>query len=393
MAKIFVSKSTGEQVPFLRGILEQSLVSAGLSFQDAYGVAQVVRDDLENVAEITSIDLIDRVAKLLGKRFGGKVRHAYETGAKRKQDIIVRSSVGEAPFSLDILTRSLQACVVDKVEAQEAGRRVHEMLQKSGYKEIDPITLQGTIYRCLKDYCSIDTANRYLSWQKFEKTGDPLILLVGGATGTGKSTITTELAYRLDVVRTQSTDMMRQIIRSYLAPHVVPTLAFSSFQAWRGIPAVRAALSEGGMDNPVVAGFMEQFAVIKVALEATIARAVQERQDLIVDGIHVLPSELDLADAKQKALVVPIMLVVSTKNRLVRQLVKRSRDQPEREASRYLRHLDDIWDLQSYQMKLADKADIPIIANWSVEDTVGVILNQVSARVSQRYPANPSALG
>ncbi len=43
-------------------------------------------------------------------------------------------------------------------------------------------------------------------------------------------------------------------------------------------------------------------------------------------------------------------------------------------------------------MNLADKADVPIIANWTVEDTVGEILNQVSTRISQRYPASPDVL-
>jgi 2-phosphoglycerate kinase len=186
--------------------------------------------------------------------------------------------------------------------------------------------------------------------------------------------------------------MMRQIIRSYLAPHVAPTLAYSSFEAWRGLSVEEPAPNKGGLNNPVVAGFMAQFATIKAALEATIERAVNERHDLIVDGVHVIPTELDLAEASQKAIIVPIMLVVTTRERLARQLVVRSRDQPERRAFRYLQHLDDIWELQSYLLKLADKAGIPEIANWNIDDTIDEILNEVNRKISEHYPPDPHTL-
>jgi 2-phosphoglycerate kinase len=44
MAKLIVIKEPeGDRSPFLRGILVQSLVNAGLAFDDAYELAQVVR--------------------------------------------------------------------------------------------------------------------------------------------------------------------------------------------------------------------------------------------------------------------------------------------------------------------------------------------------------------
>ncbi len=58
MAKIVVIKQQGgDQVPFLRGILVQSLLSAGLSFKDAYGTALAVRKGLSNDAVITTAEL------------------------------------------------------------------------------------------------------------------------------------------------------------------------------------------------------------------------------------------------------------------------------------------------------------------------------------------------
>jgi 2-phosphoglycerate kinase len=395
VAKIVViNEPGGVQVPFLRGILVQSLLSAGLSFEEAYSTVQAVRNGmLANDAVITTAELRARVAEQLEKDFGPALRHDYETKTGRPQKIMVHSDRGESPFSAGILTRSLEACVIDRKPAFEVAQRVQEAIQKRGESGIAPPALRRLIYQSLKEHCSKEAANYYLSRRQFKTSGEPLIILVGGATGTGKSTICSELAYRLDVVRTQSTDMIREIIRSYLAPDVVPTLGFSSFDAWRGLPGIKAP-DDGRMKtaNPVIAGFLDQYAHIRAALEATIARALKERQDMILDGVHVLPMQLDLARAREAAVVVPVMLAVTNRKQLTNQLSWRSREQPDRGSARYLEKLDAIWELQSFLLNQADKAHIPIIANRTIENTVREVLLEVNRRISERYPPDPGVL-
>ena len=395
MTKVVVIKEPGgDKVPFLRGILVQSLLSAGLSFKDAYSTAQALRKGLENDTVITTGELGARVAKQLEKDFSPAIRRDYETKSEteRQQKIIVSSDRGDSPFSAGILTRSLEACVVDRTSAIEVARRVQEAMQQRGQSVIDPPSLRRLIYQSLNDHCSKESADYYLSRRQFKTSGEPLIVLVGGATGTGKSTVCSELAYRLGVVRTQSTDMMREIIRSYLAPHVVPTLGYSSFDAWRGLPEIKTPEGQRETDNPVIAGFMAQSANVRSALEATIARVLKERHDMIIDGIHVLPMQLDLSKAREAAVVVPVMLAVTTRNQLENQLSWRSREQPDRVSSSYLEKMDAIWELQSFLLNLADKANVPIIANWSIEDTVREILLEVNRRISERYPPDPGIL-
>jgi 2-phosphoglycerate kinase len=145
-------------------------------------------------------------------------------------------------------------------------------------------------------------------------------------------------------------------------------------------------------DNPTIAGFLAQFDNVKSALEATIARAVKERHDIIIDGVHIVPPKLDLLKASRNAVVVPVMLAVTTREQLRNQLSWRSREQPDRGSSRYLEQLDAIWDLQSFLLNLADKAQVPVIANWAIEHTVRDIVQQVSSRIKERYPPNPGIL-
>ncbi len=386
MAKITVLKGGEDsRSPFLRGIMVQSLVNAGLTFSEAYELAQNIRNELQDVQEITSTRLRERVADLLEARYGREVRHAYASKPQQEPGIIVHTPTRSTPFSAGILAHSLEACGISQEVAQQGARKVQARLQQTGHREIDHKALRRVIYRCLHEHCSPEMAERYLSWRRFENSGDALIILVGGTTGSGKSTVSAELAYRMNISRSQSTDMMREIIRAYLSPQMLPTLGYSSFEAWRGLPgSIEGQRLE--IENLVIAGFLSQFAAMKLALEATINRAIKERHHLIVEGVHVVPTELNLDIRNANAIVVPLKLATMKKSLLRKQLKRRDRESGNLSKSRYLEKLDDIWELQSWLLSEADKAGIPIIQNWYIEDTVREALEYVTKVIMKHYP-------
>ena len=389
MSKLIVIKQPeGDRAPFLRGILVQSMVNAGLDFVDAYELAQLVRSELHERQEVESSELKGRVIELLEERHGSQYRKLYETGSRGEPGIIVHTPARSTPFSVGILAHSLETCAIAPEMAMQGARRVLANLRKTGHREIDHKALRRVIFRCLREHCSQRSADRYLSWRRFENSGTPLIILIGGAAGTGKSTISSELAYRLDITRHQSTDMMREIIRSYLSPQMIPTLGFSSFEAWRGLPASAEGSRQTAADR-VVGGFLSQFAAMKLAMKATIDRAIKERHHLILEGVHVVPTEMDLDVKNTDAVVVPIKLASMKKEMLRKQFKRRGREKNGRQTSRYLEHLEDIWELQSWLLDEADKAEIPIIENWNVEDTVRAALDIIIGELMKSFPPHP----
>ena len=393
MARVSVVRSgTSEKVPFLRGILVQSLVDAGLSFKEAYQVAQVIRDHLSDVKEISTDELHRHVAYELEERFGPRAREAYERGADKERQILVRKGTHTSVFSVGLTTRSLEACAIGKTQAFNAVQRAQKTLREGDYGIVDHLDLRRIIYESLREEGAPAAADRYLSWRQFRESGDPLILLLGGVPGTGKSTMAAELAYRLDVVGTQSTDLMRELIRCYLGQDAAPTLGYSSFEAWRGLAEPGSDPGASAPRSRVVEGFLSQFREMKAGLVATIQRAVKERQDLILDGVHVVCSELDLAAIEERAIVVPVMLLVATRQELASRFKARGEEQPGRGSARYLQSIDAIWDLQSYLLGEADGADIPLVVNRTHEETVLQVTNEVSRRVAARYPPDPEML-
>jgi len=389
VAKLFIIEGdSSEKIPFLRGVLVESLVRAGLTFQDAYLVAQSIRGSLENSVEITTDKLKQKVSAEVRQRFGSSLAKSYDLGSSWERQIIIRTSSEEVPFSAGLLSHSLQACAIKRSDALETAKQVHESLQKGETTTIDHVALRDIVYDHLKVHCSQSAADRFLTWRRFKDSGVPLIVLVGGITGTGKSTLTTELAYQLNVVRTQSTDMMREIVRCYLPPEEIPTLSYSSFEAWRGLSECDDSSTECG-DAVVTRGFLSQFKIVKHGLEATIERAVKENHDLIIDGVHVLPWKLDLDITREQAIVIPLMLVVTNKKILGKRLQRREREQPERASTRYLKQLDQIWTLQSYLVTEAEEHKIPLIFNGKIEDAMDEILMHISATIQQHFLAKP----
>ncbi len=386
MAKtIVINKNGGDQIPFFRGILVQSLIKTGLAYADAYTLSQEVREKIKDRDQISKHDLFLLVADLLEGRYGRDARVAYENKPLLDTDIIVHSPARSDRFSVGILTHSLEACAISTEVARKGALSVHEALLNEGVKEIDHADLRKIIFSCLKEYAGVETANRYLSWRRFENSGKTLILLIGGVTGSGKSTLSAELAYRLDIAWTQSTDMMREIIRSYLPSQAIPTLMHSSFAAWRGLPFPRQ-LERKEVDSPVITGFLSQINTMQPALEAAITRASMESQHLILEGVHVLPSHLAMKEISSDVIVIPVMLATMDKASLRKRFKTRARTSTERKAEKYLDHIDDIWELQSYLLNEADRIGIPIIANQAIEETIGEVLGIISDTIINIFP-------
>ena len=61
-------------------------------------------------------------------------------------------------------------------------------------------------------------------------------MLIGGAPGTGKSTVATQVAHRLGITRIVSTDAVRQVMRAVIARELVPHVHTSSFDAAATVP-------------------------------------------------------------------------------------------------------------------------------------------------------------
>ncbi|HKX55490.1 MAG TPA: hypothetical protein VJN01_05290, partial [Xanthomonadales bacterium] len=210
MKTVVINSRDHSQAPFLRGIMIRALLDAGMSFEDALALAAQVRDQVADKESVSTTQLRKAVVTLLKKDGQTAIIKRYSAPVIAPSRIIVRSVSGEvSAFSRGRLIRYLQSSGVRLDDAERITSMLYEQLLSAGAASISSNHLGFLTWLCLQDELGAQAAKQYLAWSEYQRSNRPLLLLICGAVGSGKSSITTEIAHRLDIVRTQSTDMLR----------------------------------------------------------------------------------------------------------------------------------------------------------------------------------------
>lgn len=189
----------------------------------------------------------------------------------------------------------------------------------------------------------------------------PLVLLVGGATGTGKSSVATEIAHELGITRVTSTDFIRETMRAFFSPRSMPSVHHSSFDG-----------------DPVVESFLDQTRKVVVGVEAAIDRALTEGWSMVLEGVHLVPGYVPATIAG--ADVVHVVLHVEDENDHRRNFhVRDSVTGGMRAMDKYLDRLDDIRRVQSLIVDQARAHGVPVIESSNFERAVAGVLGLVGA--------------
>jgi len=388
VAKLLVEDPDEDtQVPFLRGILTRSLQDSGLPFEEAYNMASDIRRELDDETLITTDELRDRVLKTLKATYSAKVVGRYESQGAAATAIRVEHPDGRVTtFSADQHRRSLETIGLTHEESFSVIAKIQQRLTDEGLSATTSQYIARLSYRHLQQTPELGpaVARRWLVWIDFLRSGRPLILLIGGTSGCGKSTIATALANQLDIVRTQSTDMLREVMRTMISKRLLPVLHQSSFSAWQALPLQEGRLTED-QDMLVADGFLAQVELLSVASEAVIERALRERVSLIFEGVHIHQSMVDRIPQDSDALIAPIMLAVLKRKDLKDRIKGRGSRAPERRSERYLQHFDEIWRLQSFLLSEADRTKTPIIVNADRDKVVREIMRTVIDMLSKDF--------
>ena len=211
----------------------------------------------------------------------------------------------------------------------------------------------------------------------------PLIVLIGGSTGTGKSTIAAEVAHRLGITRVTSTDFIRQTMRAFFSEEFMPTIHRSSFAAGE------AVVGEVKGDRTVV-GFVEQSRHVSVGIDAAIRRALTEGWSIVLEGVHLVPGLVPTE--VEGALVVHVIVAIPDEE--AHRMHFHIRDVTTggiRAMDKYLDHLDAIRTVQAHLVERAIREGVPVVENANVERAIDEVVEHV-LRAADRAAARSSEL-
>ncbi len=395
MAKTSVVKSAGQdgRVPFLRGILTRSLQDAGLSFDRAYALASTVRDELSHTMEISAEELHDVVVQRMAHEgVSPSVVQRYATPASRDRIILIRDREAQTTvFSRGQLRQRLESSGLTYEESASVTSAIDEHLMKKGASEISSRQLGMLTYRYLQRTFGEAKARRYLVLMEFLRGERPVILLIGGASGCGKSAVAMEITHRLEIARIQSTDLLREVMRMMIPERLMPVLHRSSFDAWQALPT-RPSF-KGDPDLVLEDGFRAQAELLSVPCEAVIRRSLREQSSLILEGVHVQHEMMEKIRAENdNAVFVHVMLAILNPNRFRERISRRGDHAIHRRAERYLENFDSIWRLQSFLLSEADRAGIPIILNHNKDQVISELMRTIVDHLATGSTVKPEAV-
>jgi 2-phosphoglycerate kinase len=294
----------------------------------------------------------------------------------RSPHILISDRETGLPYSKGLMASHVMVTGLSPFRAYEVAEAIEDRLVRGGAASVTTQDLDELTVGVLEELAGDRYARNFRRWREVEALEIPLVVLIGGTTGVGKSTLATQLAARLGIVRVVATDAIREVMRAMLSDRLMPTLHRSSFEAGE-------ALREPGRDA-VVVGFRDQTAAVAVGVEALLHRAAVEGMSMIIEGAHVVPGFVDVASRASEMVAVPVVVTVEDEDVHRTHFLARSADHAGRPATRYLNGVDRIRRVQRYIKSQALSHGVPVIPNYNFDHTLAALLDLVMDRVTER---------
>ncbi|NOY28201.1 MAG: hypothetical protein GXP62_20250 [Oligoflexia bacterium] len=355
---------------FQTGIVTAELLSRGVPMKRAFPLARQVRDRVNDRGSITTDQLEEQIQAVLDD--AGWVPPVPEEADS--------PSLPRSPL-LDrvLLARDFNATPLSAGAISDLLAEVSRQIADGQLDAADDAVLQPLIEQVLLERWGSGPLARY-RLARWVRTADrPVVIFIGGATGTGKSTLATDLAFRLGIRLASSTDMIRETMRAVLSPEVTPGLHAHSFRG----------LLEGGelLSDPrerVLAGFHQQAAQVAVGIRAVVRRAVREGQHLIIEGTHLLPPFQRYLPAGASVYSAGFVMAVPEPAQHLARFPRRARDQRLRDPAPYMDAYQSVRWIHDDLLGLAEDAESIVLASGPIDQTVSAALEYVSQTLAHQ---------
>ncbi|MDO5810958.1 MAG: 3H domain-containing protein [Methanobrevibacter sp.] len=200
----------------------------------------------------------------------------------------------------------------------------------------------------------------------------PYVILIGSASGIGKSTIAAELAKTLNIKHLIESDFIRAVVRGIIGKEFAPALHSSSYDAYKNL---RNRNRYNSYDELVSAGFDEHASYVIPALEKIIQRAITDYDDIIIEGVHLVPGLINIDQFKDYANIYFFILSSdeeSHKERFVKRAIQIHR------GGKQLDFFKENRIIHNHLLAQAQVNDVNVINSESIEKTLDKILSVIN---------------
>lgn len=210
----------------------------------------------------------------------------------------------------------------------------------------------------------------------------PYVILIGSASGIGKSTIASEISNKLNIKYLIETDFIREVVRGIIGSDYAPALHASSYNAYT---TLRDSFNYDTEEKLIEAGFEEHASFVIPAIEKVIKRSVKDKESIVIEGVHLVPGLINIKQFEDDANVYFFILTADKEahqERFISRAIAIKRGGAQLDYFRENRVIND--DL----IRKANSLAIPVINNISKEKTLRKIMqtiNEISEEVFLKH--------
>lgn len=208
-------------------------------------------------------------------------------------------------FSRGFLAKKLELIGFSISEGYQFSNQIYTDLLRLEKKKLSKSYFDKFVYNHLKKKYNENIAEKYIFIENWYDTGIPLWILITGAKGVGKSTLSRQIASDLGIQHIIETDVVRDVLRKVLSAEVTPELHASSYNAYKKLRPIYSSRFD-----EVIIGFENHAKFVNMGVDAVLSRAEIESVSIVVEGEHLLPAFFDEI-IRKKTNVIFITLALS----------------------------------------------------------------------------------
>ncbi|MDR0900493.1 MAG: hypothetical protein LBM26_02430, partial [Methanobrevibacter sp.] len=200
----------------------------------------------------------------------------------------------------------------------------------------------------------------------------PYVILIGSASGIGKSTVAAELAKKLGIKHLMETDFIREIVRGIIGSEYAPALHKSSFDAYT---TLRNQENYETREDLINAGFVDHASFVIPAIEKVISRAISDFDDIIIEGVHLVPGLINTAKFKDEASLYFFVLSADEENHKDR-FVKRAMEI--HRGGKQLEYFKENRIIHDFLIHKAENKGVKVVGTKNIDSTVQKMLTNIT---------------
>ncbi|XP_074281848.1 uncharacterized protein LOC141606568 isoform X2 [Silene latifolia] len=175
-----------------------------------------------------------------------------------------------------LLSRMLTVTKIPNHVAIKIALELKKLLIDNSLLDVSQTDLEANLFKLMerRGY-GVEYINRYKLMTRFHHQRVPLVILVCGTACTGKSTIATQLAQRLNLPNVLQTDMVYELLRTSTDAPLTSTPVWAR---------------EFGSSEEFITEFCRECRIVRKGLAGDLKKAMKDGKPIIIEGIHLDPS-------------------------------------------------------------------------------------------------------